>query len=81
LCNEELEAYEVEYARFAFKGEKVNVVAYNSGKLVVQGKEMEDFVINILEPEVLGEARYGYDEIYHPEWFELHGGDGRERQG
>ena len=36
------EPYEVEYARFAFKGEKVNVVAYNSGKLVVQGKEMED---------------------------------------
>ena len=68
------EAYEVEYSRFAFKGEKVNVVGYNSGKLVVQGKEMENFVINILEPEVLGEARYGYDEIYHPEWFELHAG-------
>ena len=68
------EPYEVEYARFAYKGNKVNVVVYNSGKLVVQGREMEDFVINILEPEVLGEARFGYDEIYHPEWFELHAG-------
>ena len=68
------EPYGVEYARFAFKGNKVNVVGYNSGKLVVQGKEMEEFVINTLEPEVLGEARYGYDEIYHPEWFELHAG-------
>ena len=68
------EPYDVEYARFAFKGNKVNVVGYNSGKLVVQGKEMEEFVINTLEPEVLGEARYGYDEIYHPEWFELHAG-------
>ncbi len=68
------EPYEVDYARFAYKGNKVNVVGYKSGKLVVQGKEMEDFVINILEPEILGEARYGYDEIYHPEWFELHAG-------
>ncbi len=68
------EPYEVDYARFAFKGNKVNVVGYSSGKLVVQGREMEDFVINILEPEVLGEARFGYDEVYHPEWFELHAG-------
>ena len=68
------EPYEVEYARFAFKGYKVNVVGYRSGKIVVQGKEMEEFVLNTLEPEVLGEARYGYDEIYHPEWFELHAG-------
>ena len=60
------EPYDVEYACFAFKGNKVNVVGYNSGKLVVQGKEMEEFVLNTLEPEVLGEARYGYDEIYHP---------------
>ena len=68
------EPYDVEYARFAYKGNKVNVVGYKSGKLVVQGREMEEFVINTLEPEVLGEARFGYDEIYHPEWFELHAG-------
>ena len=69
------EEYEVEYAQFAFKGDKVNVVGYaKSGKLVVQGKGCEDFVVNILEPEILGEARFGYDEVYHPEWFELHAG-------
>lgn len=68
------EPYEVEYAQFAFKGNKVNVVGYSSGKLVVQGKETEDFVMNTLEPEVLGEARFGYDEVYHPEWFETHAG-------
>ncbi|MEM9157610.1 MAG: ribonuclease HIII [Verrucomicrobiota bacterium] len=68
------EPYEVDYSRFAYKGTKVNVVGYTSGKLVIQGKEMEDFVINTLEPEVLGEAKYGYDEIYHPEWFEFHAG-------
>lgn len=68
------ETYEVEYAQFGFKGNKVNVVGYKSGKLVVQGKETEDFIINTLEPEVLGEARFGYDEVYHPEWFESHAG-------
>ncbi|MBC2605321.1 ribonuclease HIII [Pelagicoccus albus] len=68
------EPYEVEYAQFGFKGDKVNVVGYKSGKLVVQGKATEDFVINTLEPEVLGEARFGYDEVYHPEWFESHAG-------
>lgn len=68
------EPYEVEYAQFGFKGNKVNVVGYQSGKLVVQGKETEDFIINTLEPEVLGEARFGYDEVYHPEWFESHAG-------
>ena len=69
------ERYEVDYAQFAFRGSKVNVVGYGkSGKLVVQGKETEEFVINTLEPEVLGEARFGYDEVYHPEWFESHAG-------
>lgn len=68
------ESYDVEYAQFAFRGDKVNVVGYSSGKLVVQGKDTEEFVINTLEPEVLGEARFGYDEVYHPEWFESHAG-------
>lgn len=66
--------HEVDYARFAYKGEKVNVVAYASGKLVVQGKRTEDFVQNILEAEVTGDPRMGYEEFHHPEWFEPHGG-------
>jgi len=75
ICEGKLwEPYEVEYARFAYKGNKLNVVGYNSGKLVIQGKETEEFIINTLEPEVLGEAKFGYDEIYHPEWFEFHAG-------
>ncbi len=69
------ETYDVDYAQFAFRGPgKVNVVGYRSGKLVVQGKDTEDFVINTLEPEILGEARFGYDEVHHPEWFESHAG-------
>ena len=67
-------AYSVPYARFAYKGEGVNVVVYSSQKLVVAGKETAAFVQNVLEPEVTGEARLGYDTVHHPEWFELHAG-------
>jgi ribonuclease HIII len=66
--------YEVDHAAFAFKGDKVNVVAYKSGKLVVQGKQTESFVTNILEPEVTKSPQLGYDEVHHPEWYEPHAG-------
>jgi len=66
--------YDVAYSLFAFKGEKVNVVGYQSGKLVVSGKRTEDFVRDILEAEITGDPRMGYDEVHHPEWFELHAG-------
>lgn len=68
------EEVEVPYARFAFKGPKVNVTAYTSGKVVVAGKETEDFVQNVIEAAVTGEAKLGYDEVHHPEWFEPHAG-------
>ncbi|MAK47620.1 MAG: ribonuclease HIII [Opitutae bacterium] len=64
----------VQYARHAFDGDSVKVVAYESGKLVIQGKGTEDFVTNILEPEVTGEFLLGYEEVNHPEWFEPHAG-------
>ncbi len=66
--------YDVAYSLFAFKGEKVNVVGYQSGKLVISGKRTEEFVCNILESEITGDPRLGYDEVHHPEWFELHAG-------
>ena len=65
---------EVQYARFAYNGDRVNVVAYNSGKLVVQGKMTEDFITNLLEPEITGEFLLGYEEVNNPEWFEPHAG-------
>ena len=54
---------EVPYARHAFDGDGVKVVAYESGKLVVQGGKTEDFVSNILEPEITGEFLLGYEEV------------------
>jgi ribonuclease HIII len=65
---------EIQYARHAFDGDQVKVVAYESGKLVVQGRGTEDFVTNILEPEVTGEVLLGYEEVNNPEWFEPHAG-------
>ncbi|MEK9783600.1 MAG: ribonuclease HIII [Opitutales bacterium] len=64
----------VPYARHAFDGDGVKVVAYESGKLVVQGGKTEDFVSNILEPEITGEFLLGYEEVNNPEWFEPHAG-------
>src|SRR6184192_1638695 len=55
------------YARFAAEKEKVNVVLYESGKLVAQGKGTQDFVEFILEPGILKQARLGYETVLNPE--------------
>jgi len=68
------ETAEVPYARFAFKGPKVNVTAYTSGKVVVAGKDTEEFVQNVIEAEVTGAPKLGYDVVLHPDWFEAHAG-------
>ncbi|HTB62400.1 MAG TPA: ribonuclease HIII [Opitutales bacterium] len=66
--------FAVEHARFAFAGDNVNVVCYNSGKCVIAGKKTEDFVTYVLENEITGDPRLGYDEVHHPDWFEPHAG-------
>ncbi|HEY3854700.1 MAG TPA: ribonuclease HIII [Verrucomicrobiae bacterium] len=58
---------EVPYARFAGEKEKTNVVFYESGKLVVQGKGTQDFVEFVLEPKILQEVKLGYETILNPE--------------
>ena len=68
------EPFEVAYAQFAYKGDKVNVVCYHNGKTVIQGKRTEEFIKDVLEPQITGEALLGYDEVHHPQWFETHAG-------
>jgi ribonuclease HIII len=58
---------QVPYARFAGEKEKTNVVFYESGKLVVQGKGTQDFVEFVLEPKVLQEVKLGYETVLNPE--------------
>jgi ribonuclease HIII len=60
----------VPYAHYRARKEKVNLVAYESGKLVVQGQGTQDLVQFYLEPEVLGEARLGYEHLLDPEFYE-----------
>ena len=63
------------YAHFSARKGKLNVTVYKKGpKVLVQGKETEDFVKFTFEPEILGEARLGYEEVHNPEMFEPHFG-------
>ena len=57
----------VPYARFAGAKDKLNVVFYESGKLVVQGKGTQEFVEFVLEPEILKEVKLGYEEVLNPD--------------
>jgi ribonuclease HIII len=59
--------HEVPYAQFAADKEKLNVVFYNSGKLVLQGKGTQEFIEFVLEPEILKEARLGYEAVLNPD--------------
>ena len=63
------------HALFAARKGKLNVTVYQKGpKVLVQGKDTEDFIRFTLEPEVLGEARLGYEEILEPDQFAPHFG-------
>ena len=63
------------HALFAARKGKLRVTVYQKGpKVLVQGKDTGDFIRFTLEPEVLGEARLGYEEIVEPERFEPHFG-------
>jgi ribonuclease HIII len=57
----------VPYARFAFESDKTNVVFYESGKLVVQGKGTQEFIEFLLEPEILKQAKLGYETVLNPD--------------
>jgi ribonuclease HIII len=57
----------VPYARYAAERDKTNVVFYESGKLVVQGKGTQEFIEFVLEPEILKEARLGYEVVLNPD--------------
>lgn len=64
-----------QYMLYYGQKDKLTVAVYEKGpKIVVQGKGTEDFVQFILEPEVLGEARLGYEEVMSPAMFAPHFG-------
>ncbi|BCU76147.1 ribonuclease HIII [Luteolibacter sp. LG18] len=64
-----------QYALYSARKGKLNVTVYEKGpKVLVQGKDTEDFISFTLEPEVLGEAKLGYEEVNDPEMFQPHFG-------
>jgi len=61
------------YCLYAASKPGLAVMVYEKGpKVVVQGKETEDFVLHTLEPGVLGVAELGYEEVHNPEMFAPH---------
>jgi ribonuclease HIII len=58
---------QVPYARFAAEKDKTNLVFYESGKLVIQGKGTQEFIEFVLEPEILKEVRFGYETVLNPD--------------
>jgi ribonuclease HIII len=60
---------------YAASKEKLSVAVYEKGpKVLLQGRGLEDFITFVMEPEILGEARLGYEEILDPEQYEPHFG-------
>ena len=57
----------VEYAVAAAEGPDCQIALYRSGKCLVQGKGAADWITFVLEPQVLGEARLGYEDVLNPE--------------
>lgn len=63
------------YTLYYGKKGKVNVAVYEKGpKVVIQGKGTGEFVTFRLEPEILGAAKLGYEEVLDPEMFAPHFG-------
>ncbi|MFA6930719.1 MAG: ribonuclease HIII, partial [Lentisphaeria bacterium] len=68
----------VPYAHWRARLAGTTLVAYQSGKLTVQGGGTADFVQFLLEPEILKEVRFGYEtelaEMENPDMFKPHAG-------
>ncbi len=56
----------VPHARFSATRGKLQVTLYNSGKLLIQGKDTREFVEFYLEPVLLKEVRLGYEDVLDP---------------
>src|SRR4030095_3891481 len=63
------------YTLYFAQKDKLTLAVYEKGpKVVVQGRGTEEFVTFRLEPEILGEAKLGYEEVHSPEMFAPHFG-------
>jgi ribonuclease HIII len=64
-----------DHTLYAAKKDKLSVSVYQKGpKVLIQGKGTAEFIEFHLEPEILGVATLGYEEIQQPEMFAPHFG-------
>lgn len=64
LKNMDFQFSQPQYTIFSAKKKGVVVVLYESGKLLVQGKEKDSFIEFYLEPEILKNFKYTYPEAH-----------------
>lgn len=64
----------VEHSLIATEGPDCNIALYKSGKCLVQGRDAAEWVTFTLEPQVLGEAHLGYEDVLNPEAIQPHMG-------
>jgi ribonuclease HIII len=75
LAGQGFEFEERPHMLYFARGPRITVGVYAKGpKAVVQGRGIEEFITFTLEPQVLGEAKFGYEEVHSPELFEPHFG-------
>jgi len=66
---------EKQHTLFAAKKDKLSISVYQKGpKVLIQGKGTAEFIEFHLEPEILGVAKLGYEEVHQPEMFAPHFG-------
>ena len=65
---------DVPHTQIAVSTETCRINLYHSGKCLVQGKGAEEWITFVLEPDVTGEARLGYEAVHDPESVEPHMG-------
>ncbi len=75
LTGDGFEFIEKPYTLYAATKGKLNVAVYEKGpKVVLQGRDTEEFLTFRLEPEILGEAKFGYEEELNPAMYAPHFG-------
>ena len=77
---------EVPYSLWSIEGDRFNATLYakekhGKRKLCVQGAKAEDFVLFVLEPNVLGAATLGYETVLDPAKLAPHGGSDESGKG
>ena len=64
----------VQHAALAAEGRDCQIVLYHSGKLVIQGRGAAEWIEFVLEPEVIGQAQLGYEQVLDPQLTSAHMG-------